>query len=86
MFVLDSLRSVDAVIGFDEDGEHPIALVKALRPDVFVKSSGEWNEANFFFKELLESLGSRAERLSHVPGYSSSALIARIVERYPKPE
>ncbi|HEY2133534.1 MAG TPA: adenylyltransferase/cytidyltransferase family protein [Acetobacteraceae bacterium] len=84
MFVLASLRAVDAVIAFDEENEHPVALVQAIRPNVFVKSSGEWNDANCFFKEPLESLGGRAERLAHVPGYSSSALIARIVERYPR--
>ena len=82
LFALACLRSVDAVIGFDEPGEHPVELVKAIRPDIFVKSSGEWSEKNFFFRELLESLGGRAERVGHTAGYSSSLLIARIRERY----
>jgi rfaE bifunctional protein nucleotidyltransferase chain/domain len=85
LFVLASLRAVDAVIGFDDPSEHPVALVQAVRPHIFVKSSGEWTEQNFFFKDLLESLGGRAERLPHRSGYSSSNLIARIVERYGKP-
>ena len=82
MFMLANLRSVDAVIAFDEEGEHPVALVQAVHPDIFVKSGGEWSEKNFFFKQLLESLGGRAEIVGHAEGYSSSALIARITERY----
>jgi D-beta-D-heptose 7-phosphate kinase/D-beta-D-heptose 1-phosphate adenosyltransferase len=60
VYMLASIRHVDAVIAFDEPGEHPVALVKALRPDVFVKSSGEWSDKTFFFKEILEAIGGRA--------------------------
>lgn len=85
MFMLSSIRFVDAVIAFDEAGEHPVTLVTTVRPDIFVKSSGEWTDKNFFFKEILDSVGGRAERVGHTEGYSTSTLIKRIMTRYASP-
>jgi rfaE bifunctional protein nucleotidyltransferase chain/domain len=82
LFMLAALRAVDAAIGFNEDGEQPIALINAIRPDVFVKASGDWSEKTFFFKQQLEQLGGKAELVGHTPGYSTSRLIARIIDLY----
>jgi D-beta-D-heptose 7-phosphate kinase / D-beta-D-heptose 1-phosphate adenosyltransferase len=82
MKMLAALRVVDAVGSFDEPDDQPFDLVKRLRPDVFVKSSGEWSEASYPFRRLVEEYGGRAELVSHTAGYSTTSLIGKIIDRY----
>jgi D-beta-D-heptose 7-phosphate kinase/D-beta-D-heptose 1-phosphate adenosyltransferase len=83
MTMLAALRVVDAVGSFDEEGDQPFDLVRRLKPDVFVKSSGEWSEASYPFKRLVEEYGGEAKLVSHTAGYSTTSLIRKIVDRYP---
>lgn len=82
MTMLAALRAVDAVGCFDESSDQPFGLVALLKPDVFVKSSGEWNEASYPFRRLVEGYGGSAMLVSHTSGYSTSTLIKKIIDRY----
>ena len=82
--MLAALRAVDAVGSFDEEGEQPLALVRLVAPDVFVKSSGEWTEDAFTFRQLVEAHGGEAKLVSHTANYSTSNLIRKVLDRYSK--
>jgi rfaE bifunctional protein nucleotidyltransferase chain/domain len=77
MDMLAALRAVDAVGSFDESGDQPFELVGSLKPDVFVKSSGEWSAASYPFRQLVEAYGGEAKLVSHTEGYSTSSLIKK---------
>lgn len=72
--LLAHLRSVDAVTLFDEDT--PLALIEALRPAVLVKG-GEYAEAEIVGAAELQRWGGRVHRAGMLPGYSSTATIAK---------
>ena len=82
--MLAALRAVDAVGSFDEEGEQPFALVRLVAPDVFVKSSGEWAEDAFTFRQLVEAHGGEAKLVSHTANYSTSDLIRKVLDRHTK--
>lgn len=82
MAMLASLRAVDAVGSFDEEGEQPFAVVRLVAPNVFVKSSGEWTEETFAFRQLVEAHGGEAKLVSHTANYSTSNLVKKILDRY----
>jgi D-beta-D-heptose 7-phosphate kinase / D-beta-D-heptose 1-phosphate adenosyltransferase len=83
LFALANLRSVDAVISFDEPGEQPVDLVAQIKPDVFVKARAEWSEESFGgFKKTVEAYGGRAELIDSLPGYSTTGLIKKILAVY----
>jgi D-beta-D-heptose 7-phosphate kinase/D-beta-D-heptose 1-phosphate adenosyltransferase len=73
--VLGALASVDRVILFAEDT--PLALVRALRPDVLVKGA-DWATEDIVGGEDVVAAGGRVERIPLVPGVSTSELIRRI--------
>jgi len=72
-----SLACVDLVVIFQELSSLP--TIKALRPDVWVKG-GDYSVATVNQEEraYVESYGGRVVLGEHVPGASSSDLIARI--------
>ncbi len=74
--VLAALEAVEAVVIFEEPT--PRELVAALRPDVLVKG-GDWGPEEIVGREEVEAAGGRVERIPLVEGYSTSALIAKIV-------
>ena len=73
--VLAGLASVDAVTFFEEDT--PRELILALLPDVLVKG-GDYAADDVVGRHEVESAGGRVEILPYLPGYSTSALVARI--------
>lgn len=76
--MLAGLAAVDAVVVFDEDD--PLAIVTALEPDVLVKG-GDWPvETMIGAKEVL-ARGGRALSLPLAEGFSTTALVAHIVQR-----
>lgn len=78
-----ALRCVDAVVIFDEAGEQPIELVKALRPEIYVKCGREWpSEAKSALQAAVEDYGGQWKTVEHLEGRSTSALIRLIKERY----
>ncbi|MBL7958314.1 MAG: D-glycero-beta-D-manno-heptose 1-phosphate adenylyltransferase [Flavobacteriales bacterium] len=73
--VLAALRLVDAVILFDEDT--PLALIKAIVPDVLVKG-GDWPVERIVGAEVVMAAGGEVRSLKLVDGFSTTALVDRI--------
>ncbi len=73
--VLSALGSVDHIIAFDEDT--PEDLIRALRPDVFVKG-GDYSRETLPEASLVESLGGTVRILAYVEERSTTNIIARI--------
>ena len=73
--VLLSLEAVDRVVLYDEPT--PIAVVRALLPDVLVKGA-DWAADDIVGRPEVERAGGRVVRVSLVPGRSTSAVIDRI--------
>ena len=73
--VVAALASVDAVVIFDEDTPHRI--ITCLQPDVLVKGA-DWPADQIVGRDTVEARGGRVIRVAVEPGYSTSALIARI--------
>ncbi|WP_405285163.1 D-glycero-beta-D-manno-heptose 1-phosphate adenylyltransferase [Gaopeijia maritima] len=76
--VLAGLASVDAVTLFDEDT--PAELIAALRPDVLVKG-GDYTPERIVGRDLVEADGGEVAVIPFLPGYSTTALVRRIIER-----
>jgi rfaE bifunctional protein nucleotidyltransferase chain/domain len=76
--VLAALRSVDAVVGFDEST--PIELIAALKPDVHVKSA-QYRVEELPERYVVESNGGRIVLAPHVHGKSTTDLVATIRSR-----
>jgi D-beta-D-heptose 7-phosphate kinase / D-beta-D-heptose 1-phosphate adenosyltransferase len=73
--LLAALDCVDAVTIFDEDT--PLALLRAVRPDVLVKG-GDYALDEVVGRELVESYGGRVELVPILPERSTSRLVERI--------
>lgn len=73
--VLAALESTSLVVLFDEPT--PCALLQAIRPDVYVKG-GDYDIEALEETRLVRSWGGRAQALSFVDGYSTTALVRRI--------
>jgi rfaE bifunctional protein nucleotidyltransferase chain/domain len=73
--VLAGLAAVDHVVVFDEDT--PRDLIAALRPDVLVKGA-DWALADIVGRTEVEAAGGRVERVTVVPGVSTTELLRRI--------
>lgn len=76
--VLAGLASVDVVTLFDEDT--PAELIAALRPDVLVKG-GDYTPEGIVGRDVVEADGGDVQVIPFLPGYSTSALVRRIIER-----
>ncbi len=77
--VLAGLSSVDQVVIFDEDT--PEELISSLRPDVLVKGA-DYHPEQVVGRALVESYGGRLELVPLSEGWSTSAIVERIVGRY----
>lgn len=77
--VLSGLACVDFVTIFDEPD--PLALIETLQPDVLVKGA-DWAADEIIGAGVVLARGGRIERISIVPGASTSGIIDTIVERY----
>ncbi|MDQ4019460.1 MAG: D-glycero-beta-D-manno-heptose 1-phosphate adenylyltransferase [Actinomycetota bacterium] len=75
--VLAALSAVDHVVPFDEDT--PIELVRALRPDVFVKG-GDYTREMLPEAPVVEELGGTVHLLPYVEDRSTTGIIERIRE------
>ncbi len=73
--VLASLASVDLVVLFGEDT--PLALIRALRPDVLVKGA-DYTVDRVVGAELVQSYGGRILLADLAAGHSTTATIARM--------
>ena len=73
--VLAALESISLVVLFDEPT--PCTLLQAIRPDVYVKG-GDYDIEALEETRLVRSWGGRAQALSFVDGYATTALVRRI--------
>jgi len=74
--VLLGLRSVDAVVRFDEDT--PLELIQALLPDVLVKG-GDYTPETVVGREIVEGRGGRLALIPFLAGHSTSRIEQRIL-------
>jgi D-beta-D-heptose 7-phosphate kinase/D-beta-D-heptose 1-phosphate adenosyltransferase len=73
--VLSALSAVDHLVFFDDDT--PQSLIEAVAPDILVKGADWAPDAIVGSKETL-ARGGRVERITVVPGVSTTELIRRI--------
>ncbi|MBL0210225.1 MAG: D-glycero-beta-D-manno-heptose 1-phosphate adenylyltransferase [Holophagaceae bacterium] len=73
--ILLGLRSVDAVVQFDEDT--PLELIQALRPDILVKG-GDYTPDTVVGRDAVEAHGGRVVIIPLIPGHSTSRIEERI--------
>lgn len=76
--VLAGLAHVDLVAPFDEDT--PVELIKAARPDVLIKGA-DYTVETVVGHELVQSWGGEVRLAAIVEGYSTTAAIARMIEK-----
>jgi bifunctional ADP-heptose synthase (sugar kinase/adenylyltransferase) len=72
------MEMVDYVIVFDEP--EPIKLIAAIKPDVLAKG-GDWSANKIVGSELVEQDGGRVAVIPYLNGFSTSAIIERIVKQ-----
>lgn len=73
--VMAALASVDAVVLFD--GDTPLDLIRALKPDVLVKGGDYTVETVVGHEEVLAS-GGRVEIIPTVEGFSTSNIVMKL--------
>src|SRR5271168_1527134 len=73
--ILAALECVDAVVIFDEPT--PREIIAALLPDVLVKG-GDWAGDQIVGREEVEAAGGRVVSIPVTPGYSTTAILAKI--------
>lgn len=73
--VLLGLRSIDAVIRFEEDT--PQELITALQPDLLAKG-GDYTPATVVGRDVVEGRGGRLVLIPFLPGHSTSTIVDRI--------
>jgi D-beta-D-heptose 7-phosphate kinase/D-beta-D-heptose 1-phosphate adenosyltransferase len=74
--VLASLAAVDLVVVFDDDT--PVALIAEIKPDLLVKGA-DYRLDEVVGADIVESYGGRVMLAPIVPGFSTTATIARAV-------
>jgi|tagenome__1003787_1003787.scaffolds.fasta_scaffold20987508_6 D-beta-D-heptose 7-phosphate kinase/D-beta-D-heptose 1-phosphate adenosyltransferase len=76
--VLAALECVDAVVTFD--GDTPVAVLEALRPDVYAKG-GDYDATSIAEAEVMERQGGQVAILPFVTGRSTTRLIEEVGAR-----
>jgi D-beta-D-heptose 7-phosphate kinase/D-beta-D-heptose 1-phosphate adenosyltransferase len=80
--LLSSLACVDLVVVFEEDT--PISLIEALKPEILVKG-GDYRPEQVVGKEIVEGLGGRVVILPLAPGYSTTGIVEKVLNRTSSP-
>lgn len=75
--VLASLEAIDRVVVFAEDT--PLALIKALRPDILVKGA-DYTVDEVVGSQEVQSYGGRVVLAVLEPGHSTTATITKLAE------
>lgn len=73
--LLAALVPVTAVITFEDDTAD--ALIRLLQPDIYVKG-GDYAHKPLPERPTVEAYGGTVALIEYLPGFSSSALIARV--------
>ena len=74
--VLASLAAVDMIVIFEEDT--PIDLIEAVRPQLLVKGA-DYRVDEVVGAEFVKRIGGEVLLAEVIPGYSTTATIARLV-------
>jgi D-beta-D-heptose 7-phosphate kinase/D-beta-D-heptose 1-phosphate adenosyltransferase len=74
-----ALRSVDFVVLFDDDT--PAELIETIQPHILVKG-GDYHADDVVGADFVRAHGGKVVTIPFRDGYSTSALIDEIVERY----
>ena len=74
--ILEALDCVDAVVVFDDETPHDVIAV--LLPDVLVKGA-DWAEDAIVGRDIVEARGGKVVRVPVENGYSTTAIIQKIV-------
>jgi D-beta-D-heptose 7-phosphate kinase/D-beta-D-heptose 1-phosphate adenosyltransferase len=74
--VLLGLRSIDAVVRFEEDT--PAELIRALQPDLLAKG-GDYSPETVVGRDTVEGRGGRLVLIPFLPGHSTSTIVSRIL-------
>lgn len=74
-FVLSNLKSVDAVIVFEDDT--PYNLIKSIKPDFLVKG-GDWKEEQIVGSDIVKEYRGKVISLKFVNTYSTTNIIDKI--------
>jgi rfaE bifunctional protein nucleotidyltransferase chain/domain len=80
--LLTALRWVDLAIDFDD--ATPIEIIRAVRPDVWVKGA-DWRDTETPEAAAVRESGGEIAYLELVPGYSTTSIVERI-RALPLPE
>ena len=73
--LLSALASVDAVAIFDTPT--PADIIRQIQPDVLVKGA-DWPADQIVGRNTVEARGGRVVRIAVEPGWSTTAIVARI--------
>lgn len=73
--ILEALACVDAVVAFDEDT--PAEIIRGIQPDVLVKGA-DWAADAIVGRDTVEARGGRVVRIPVEPGFSTTAIIAKV--------
>jgi rfaE bifunctional protein nucleotidyltransferase chain/domain len=74
-----ALKPVDHVFIFDDPD--PYEIIKKINPDVLVKG-GDWTEDTVIGANWVKSMGGKVEIIPYFNGFSTSSIIARIMNLY----
>ncbi|WP_425246761.1 D-glycero-beta-D-manno-heptose 1-phosphate adenylyltransferase [Desulfovermiculus halophilus] len=74
--VLSALECVDHIMLFDQDT--PLELIRDISPDILVKG-GDWPVQDIVGREHVLARGGQVLSLPMLPGYSTTAIIERIL-------
>ncbi|HSP06108.1 MAG TPA: D-glycero-beta-D-manno-heptose 1-phosphate adenylyltransferase [Acidobacteriota bacterium] len=75
--VMAAMECVSFVTWFDEDT--PAEIVRMVRPDILVKGS-DWPPDRIVGKDSVEAYGGRVLNLPLLEGYSTTAIIKKILD------
>ncbi len=74
--ILEAIEEIDYLVSFSED--IPQKIISLLIPDVLVKG-GDWKLDEVVGREEVEGAGGRVVLVPYLEGYSTSALINKII-------
>ena len=75
--ILDAIKSVDMVVGFEEDT--PVEIILHFLPDILVKG-GDYNTDTIVGADTVIANGGTVEIIPLIPEKSTTALLDRIIK------
>ena len=74
--LIGAMEMVDCVVLFDDPD--PYNLIAAIKPNILAKG-GDWSAKKVIGADVVEQAGGRVELIPYLKGFSSSAIIERIL-------